>query len=119
MKPLILVTNDDSYRANGVHELIDRMLAFGDVVAICPDEPRSGQSMAITVNAPLHVRQMPDYNGAKIYTVSGTPVDCVKLAMHHILNRTPDHRFLAHGPCHGRQFHALLQGHRHPDRSHA
>ena len=89
-KPLILVVNDDSVRARGIYALIDRLLPLGDVVAICPAEPQSGQSMAITVNAPLHVRQLPDYNGAKIYTVTGTPVDCVKLAMHHILPRIPD-----------------------------
>lgn len=89
-RPLILVSNDDSIKAPGVHVLIDRLLQFGDVVAVCPDEPRSGQSMAITVNAPLHVHRHDDYNGAKMYSVSGTPVDCVKLAMHHILPRTPD-----------------------------
>lgn len=89
-RPLILVTNDDSYLANGVHVLIDQLLPLGDVVAICPDEPRSGQSMAITVTGPLRVTQHPDYNGAKMYSVSGTPVDCVKLAMHHILDRRPD-----------------------------
>lgn len=89
-RPLILVSNDDSYTANGVHVLIDRLLQFGDVVAVCPDEPRSGQSMAITVTGPLHVKRLPDYNGAKMYSVTGTPVDCIKLAMHHILERRPD-----------------------------
>lgn len=87
---LILVANDDSYRAPGVHILIERMTQLGDVIAVCPDEPRSGQSMAITVNTPLFIKEMPDYKGAKMYTVSGTPVDCVKLAMHHIVPRTPD-----------------------------
>lgn len=89
-RPLILVTNDDGYLANGAHVLIDRLLPFGDIVAVCPDEPRSGQSMAITVTGPLRVTRHPDYNGAKMYSVSGTPVDCVKLAMHHILDRRPD-----------------------------
>lgn len=87
---LILVSNDDSYSAPGVHVLIDRLLPFGDVVAVCPHEPRSGQSMAITVNAPLQIHRHDDYHGAKIYSVTGTPVDCVKLAMHHILGRRPD-----------------------------
>lgn len=90
MVPLILVVNDDSYRAPGVHCLIDRMIEFGEVAAICPDEPRSGQSMAITVNAPLFVKRHEDYHGARMYSVTGTPVDCVKLAMHHILDRRPD-----------------------------
>lgn len=90
MKPLILVSNDDGYNALGVRCLIDRLLPFGDVVAVCPDGPRSGQSMAITVNEPLKVTQLPDYHGAKMYKVSGTPVDCVKLSMHTILDRRPD-----------------------------
>lgn len=89
-RPLILVVNDDSFRAAGVHRLIERLVKYADVAAICPAEPQSGQSMAITVNAPLQVRELPDYNGAKLFSVNGTPVDCVKLAMHHILKRRPD-----------------------------
>ena len=89
-RPLILVSNDDSIYAKGVKELISRLVKFGDVVAVCPDAPRSGQSMAITVNDPLRITEMPDFEGAKMYRVSGTPVDCIKLAMHHILDRRPD-----------------------------
>lgn len=90
MRPLILVTNDDGIDAKGVHCLIDRLLPYGDIVTVCPDAPRSGQSMAITVNDPLKLTELPDYKGAKMYKVSGTPVDCVKLAMHHILPRKAD-----------------------------
>lgn len=89
-RPLILVSNDDSYMARGVHALIDRLIKFGDVVAVCPQHPQSGQSMALTVNTPLRITPLPDYNGAKMYHVSGTPVDCIKLSMHHILDRRPD-----------------------------
>lgn len=99
MRPLILVSNDDSYTARGVHELIDRLIKIGDVVAVCPEQPHSGQSMAITVNSPLRINELPDYNGAKMFNVSGTPVDCVKLAMHHILPRRPD--LVATGINHG------------------
>ncbi len=90
MRPLILVSNDDSYMARGVHALIDRLVKFGDVVAVCPQHPQSGQSMAITVNEPLRITRLDDYNGARMYHVSGSPVDCIKLAMHHILDRRPD-----------------------------
>lgn len=89
-KPLILVSNDDGYAAKGVHELIDILVKFGEVVAVCPDGPRSGQSMAITMNEPIRYIELPDYNGAKMYSVTGTPVDCVKLAMHQILPRKAD-----------------------------
>jgi 5'-nucleotidase len=89
-RPLILVTNDDSISANGVHVLIDRLLPYGDVVAVCPQYPHSGQSMALTVSTPLHITPKPDYHGARIYVVDGTPVDCIKISMHYILDRRPD-----------------------------
>lgn len=90
-RPLILVSNDDGYQAKGVHELISRLVLQGDVVAVCPDGPRSGQSMALTVNDPLRITRIDDYMGATMYKTNGTPVDCVKLAMHTILHgRRPD-----------------------------
>lgn len=88
-KPLILVSNDDGIDAKGVHALVDRLIKFGDVVVVCPDAPRSGQSMALTVNSPLRVTRVEDYKGAKMYKTNGTPVDCVKLAMHNVLDRLP------------------------------
>lgn len=90
MRPLILVSNDDGIEARGVHALVDRLVKFGDVVVVCPDSPRSGQSMALTVNSPLRVTRVEDYNGARMYKTNGTPVDCIKLAMHNVLDRTPD-----------------------------
>lgn len=98
-RPLILVSNDDSYRAPGVHALIDRLVMLGDVVCVCPEHPQSGQSMALTVNTPLRINELPDYNGARMFNVSGTPVDCIKLAMHHILDRRP--ALVATGINHG------------------
>ncbi len=90
MKPLILVTNDDSYLAAGVHRLIERLVKFGDVMAVCPQHPQSGKSMAITVNDPLRITRLPDFAGAKMYHVNGSPVDCVKLSHHFILDRPAD-----------------------------
>lgn len=89
-KPLILITNDDGIDAKGVKALADFVSDMADVVCVCPDSPRSGQSMAITVNDALRVTQIDDYNGAKMYKTSGTPVDCVKLAVHNVLDRRPD-----------------------------
>ena len=89
-RPLILVSNDDGISANGVNELVDVLVKYGDVVTVCPDSPRSGQSMAITVNSPLRIECLDDRNGAKMYKVNGTPVDCVKLAIHAVLRRMPD-----------------------------
>lgn len=90
-KLLILVSNDDGIDAKGVHELISRLVKFGDVVAVCPDGPRSGQSMAITVNQQMRLQRHEDFMGAEMWSVNGTPVDCVKLSMHTLFrNRRPD-----------------------------
>lgn len=86
----ILVSNDDSISARGVHALIDRLVKFGKVTAICPKYPQSGQSMALTVNSPIRIAQLPDYNGARMFSATGTPVDCIKIAMHHLLDHRPD-----------------------------
>lgn len=90
-RPLILVSNDDGYQARGVRELMKCLKEFGEVIGVCPDGPRSGQSMAITVNGPLHVERCGDVDGMEMHRVNGTPVDCVKLAMHVALGgRRPD-----------------------------
>ena len=90
-KPLILLSNDDGYLAKGVNTLAEWLSAYGEVVAICPDSPRSAQSMAITVNQPLFVTDLGEKNGVKWYRTNGTPVDCIKLAMHVVLKgRRPD-----------------------------
>lgn len=89
-KPLILVSNDDGISAKGVHELIRALLKIGEVFCVCPDSPQSGMSMALTVNSPLHVKRLPDYLGVKMYKVSGTPVDCIKIAIDNLMPRRPD-----------------------------
>lgn len=88
--PLALITNDDGIQAAGVHRLIDFLNGICRIVCVCPDRPRSAQSMAITVDTPLKIKQLADYNGAKMYSVNGTPVDCVKLALHTLSPETPD-----------------------------
>lgn len=89
-RPLILICNDDGIEAAGVHALIDYITDLADIVCVCPDSPRSGQSMALTVNAPLRIKEHEPYMGARMYSTNGTPVDCVKLAMHTLLDRRPD-----------------------------
>ena len=94
-RPLILVSNDDGYRARGVHALAAMLSEFADVVAVCPEGPQSGKSMAITVSEPLRITPVEDYReetpGVEWYHVNGTPTDCVKLAMHTVMrSRRPD-----------------------------
>lgn len=91
-RPLILVTNDDSVEAPGLHFLIDIAREMGDVVAVAPAEPQSGKSSALTVNQAMRCTLADRYSSDEIpvYAVTGTPVDCVKLAMHAVLDRKPD-----------------------------
>jgi len=96
---LILVTNDDGVDAKGVKCLAQCAREFGDVVIVAPARPQSGMSSAITVGAPLRINEHDDFDGCRVFSVSGTPVDCVKLAMHTILPRRPD--ILLSGINHG------------------
>lgn len=100
MRPLILITNDDSIDAPGIHMLADIAREFGDIYVVAPLHPNSGQSAAISVNTPLRINELPDApEGVRLFTVNGTPTDCVKLALHAIVPRKPD--FLFSGINHG------------------
>lgn len=92
-KPLILIANDDGIQARGLRHLIDCVNAMNlgaEIYAVAPAGPCSGMSSSITINSPLQIIAHPDYNGAKMLAVTGTPVDCVKLGLHAALPRYPD-----------------------------
>ncbi len=89
-KPLILVTNDDGITAPGIFALVQAMKEIGNVVVIAPDKPQSGVGHAITINATLRLNKTNHHNVLEEYSLSGTPVDCVKMATDKILKRKPD-----------------------------
>lgn len=90
-KPLILVTNDDGITAPGLRLLIKAMNEIGEVVVVAPDSPQSAMGHAITVNNTLFVEPVNIDTGPQIeYSCSGTPADCVKLAVNELLNKKPD-----------------------------
>lgn len=90
-KPLILVVNDDGITAPGIRNLIEVMVQLGDVVVVAPDGPQSGMGHAITINATLRADEIKNHDGPqKEFSVSGTPVDCVKLAVNVVLDKKPD-----------------------------
>ena len=91
-KPLILVTNDDGINAPGIRFLIDIMNIFGDVVVVAPDSPQSGMGHAITINNTLYCEPIVINKNEpqSEYSCSGTPADCVKIAVNEILKRKPD-----------------------------
>jgi len=98
--PLILITNDDSIHAPGISHLARIAATLGDVYVVAPSDPRSGQSAALTVGSPLRINERSsDIEGVRFFTVNGTPVDCIKLALHDIVPKRPD--FIFSGINHG------------------
>ncbi|QZT38936.1 5'/3'-nucleotidase SurE [Halosquirtibacter xylanolyticus] len=89
-KPLILITNDDGVDAKGIQCLTNFVQDLADVIVVAPNGPRSGQSSAITVDRPLRLRVEAEEEGLTVYSCSGTPVDCVKLALNKVMDRYPD-----------------------------
>ena len=90
-RPLILVTNDDGITAPGIRTLINVMNSIGDVVVVAPDSPQSGMGHAITINETLYCKKEKINDGPQVeYSTSGTPADCVKLAVHELLDKKPD-----------------------------
>jgi 5'-nucleotidase len=87
---LILVTNDDGIQARGLEALIEVVRPFGNVFVIAPEEGQSGMSHAITVKYPIRISKVHEEEGLVKYSSTGTPVDCVKLAINKLLERKPD-----------------------------
>ncbi|GAF03870.1 5'/3'-nucleotidase SurE [Saccharicrinis fermentans] len=98
-KPIILITNDDGIHAKGIKCLVEAMKEFGKIVVVSADESFSGMSHAITVKDPLYIQDLGEKDGVSYYVTNGTPVDCVKLALHTILDTHPD--FIVSGINHG------------------
>lgn len=98
-RPLILITNDDGVLAKGINELVECLRDLGELVVFAPDGPRSGMSSAITSAMPLRYQLIKKEEGLTVYSCTGTPVDCVKLAINEILDRHPD--LLVSGINHG------------------
>lgn len=89
-RPLILVSNDDGIHAKGLNELITVARELGDVVVVAPEKGESGMSHAISISVPLRVKRICNEEGLIMYSTTGTPVDCVKLAINQLLDRKPD-----------------------------
>jgi 5'-nucleotidase len=84
--PLVLVTNDDGYRSEGIIALADALRPLGAVTVVAPIEEASAIGHALTLRRPLRLERI----GEGLYAVDGTPTDCVNMAIHHVLRRLPD-----------------------------
>jgi 5'/3'-nucleotidase len=89
-KPVILITNDDGITAPGIRNLVEAVRDLGKVIVVAPDKPQSGMGHAITIGQPLRLHAINAFEGLEAYQCSGTPVDCVKLAVDKVLHRKPD-----------------------------
>jgi 5'/3'-nucleotidase len=89
-KPVILITNDDGVTAPGIRNLVESVKDLGKIVVVAPDKPQSGMGHAITIGVPLRLHPIALFEGIECWQCSGTPVDCVKLAVDKILHRKPD-----------------------------
>ena len=63
---------------------------MADLMVVAPSGPRSGASGSITSEHPLRCKKIESAPGFSLYSCTGTPVDCVKLALHDLVPRTPD-----------------------------
>ena len=89
-KPVILITNDDGVMAPGILNLVEAVKDLGKVVVVAPDKPQSGMGHAITIGLPLRLHPVTIFEDVEAWQCSGTPVDCVKLAVDKVLRRKPD-----------------------------
>ncbi len=88
-RPLLLLTNDDGYRAGGIQALRAELSAWADVVLVAPETEQSATSHSLSIHRPLRFRQASEGQ----FSLDGTPADCVYVALHaigRVLPRRPD-----------------------------
>ena len=78
----ILISNDDGVYATGISTLANELAKIAEIIVIAPDRNRSGASNSLSIQVPVRVRQLN--NG--YYSVTGTPTDCVHLAITGLLD---------------------------------
>lgn len=93
-RPLILISNDDGYQAKGINALVDMVRGLGDIIVCAPEGARSGYSRAFstTILTTVHRKHevMDDGTTLDVWSCSGTPVDCVKMAYAKMCPRRAD-----------------------------
>jgi 5'-nucleotidase len=82
----IIVTNDDGIHSPGLEALADSVRDLGRVIVVAPDRDNSAVSHSLTMTRPLQLNRIEK----DIYTLDGTPTDCVILALGKILDKKPD-----------------------------
>lgn len=90
MRPFLLLSNDDGVQAPGLNFLIETLRPYADLLVMAPDSARSGFSCSITAAHPLTYRVLRREEGLTVCACSGTPTDCVKMALNLFPDRKPD-----------------------------
>ncbi len=85
-KPLILLTNDDGFYAEGIQSLFENLQDLGEIYIVAPDREQSATSLSITLHHPLRVKHVRDM----VFAADGTPTDCIYLAIQKLLPSRPD-----------------------------
>jgi len=86
----ILLTNDDGYNAPGILALYKTLRSCHDVILIAPDREKSAVGHGITLNEPMRIDTINSKGNDRVYAISGTPADCVKLGLSQIFTTPPD-----------------------------
>ncbi len=88
----ILIVNDDGIRSPGLISLAKMAVQLGEVWVVAPDNQCSAMSQRISVFGSIHVREVPDFpvKEARAWSISGSPADCVKVALSYVMEEKPD-----------------------------
>ena len=98
----ILVSNDDGIYANGISVLVEALGKEHDVYVVAPDRERSASGHSLTMHTPLRVEEIPALSGSKAsWMTTGTPGDCVKIAVSAILQESEKPDLVISGINHG------------------
>ena len=89
-RPFLLITNDDGIHAPGLKHLWQAVHEFADTAIVAPLVERSGCGLSITWGKPLMIRKVEWDGGTLAWSLTGTPADCVKMALAELLGRKPD-----------------------------
>ena len=93
---LFLLSNDDGYQAKGLNSLIDILRPMADILVVAPSDARSGASLSISSHTPLQSKMICREEASEglgsltVYSCTGTPVDCIKMAFEYYLPEPPD-----------------------------
>ncbi|MFC2097596.1 5'/3'-nucleotidase SurE [Bacteroidota bacterium] len=89
-RPLILISNDDGIQARGINVLTKVAIKYGDVLVVAPDGGRSGASHSVSLSSCIRLNKISEEENLCRYISTGTPADCIKLAVNQILDEKPD-----------------------------